>query len=378
MMQTAPAKLVTRASTVAGKTSPRFKLVPISSFRVEKTEWLWPGRIPLGELTILAGSQGLGKSYFAHYLAAKVSGRPGPWPDGSPVGHRGGVIILDGGENDEGREIRKRLIAMSAHEDHIDVPKPEEMDDAGELLDLGGGGLAELERMIAELGGAVRLVVLDAIDDFFPGVDADKNRDVRLALHPLVSLARRHGLAVVGIKHLGKPRDGQRAALAQVIGSTAWTAVPRSVLIVAQDKTREDGKADRLLAFGKLNVGRPPPNIGFHVGDDGDLHWRTDVADTGADELLGSGASAGGVMLKACRAWLLERLGGGPILSGDLDAQAVAAGFTVPTLKNARKDEKANVKNVHAGGPWVVCLAGQVDAARAMAKAHAAKPQPAG
>jgi hypothetical protein len=49
-------------------------------------EWLWPGRIPLGMLTLLAGDPGLGKSFLSLYMAALMT-KGGAWPDpASPKG----------------------------------------------------------------------------------------------------------------------------------------------------------------------------------------------------------------------------------------------------------------------------------------------------
>src|SRR5688572_15476895 len=44
-------------------------------------EWLWPGRIPLGKITLLAGDPEAGKSFVVADLAARTT-RGGPWPDG--------------------------------------------------------------------------------------------------------------------------------------------------------------------------------------------------------------------------------------------------------------------------------------------------------
>ena len=51
-------------------------------------EWLWPGRIPLGTVTVLEGATETGKSLIAADLAARVT-RGAPWPGegvGSNVG----------------------------------------------------------------------------------------------------------------------------------------------------------------------------------------------------------------------------------------------------------------------------------------------------
>src|SRR5213080_4880019 len=54
--------------------------------------WLWPGRIPLGHLTLLDGAPGSGLSLVALTLAACVSSGS-PLPDGTPT-QRGYVLLL--------------------------------------------------------------------------------------------------------------------------------------------------------------------------------------------------------------------------------------------------------------------------------------------
>src|SRR5258708_17584462 len=47
-----------------------------------KVDWLWPGKIPRGRVTLIEGPAGAGKSMVALDLAARLSsGRA--WPDGT-------------------------------------------------------------------------------------------------------------------------------------------------------------------------------------------------------------------------------------------------------------------------------------------------------
>ena len=55
-------------------------LEQLSDLKPAPVEWLWPGRIPLGRLTLLAGESRVGKSLVALDIAARVS-RGAPWPD---------------------------------------------------------------------------------------------------------------------------------------------------------------------------------------------------------------------------------------------------------------------------------------------------------
>ena len=49
------------------------KLVPASTIKVKPVHWLWKDRIPLGELTLLAGREGIGKTTIAYTLAAWIT-----------------------------------------------------------------------------------------------------------------------------------------------------------------------------------------------------------------------------------------------------------------------------------------------------------------
>lgn len=58
--------------------------VNLKSLTKRSTEWLWPQRIPIGEITLLVGDPGLGKSLVALDIAARVSTAT-PWPDNQPA-----------------------------------------------------------------------------------------------------------------------------------------------------------------------------------------------------------------------------------------------------------------------------------------------------
>ncbi len=50
----------------------------------DDVQWLWPGRIPRGMVSLIEGDEGAGKSFVALDLVARVS-RGREWPDGSPA-----------------------------------------------------------------------------------------------------------------------------------------------------------------------------------------------------------------------------------------------------------------------------------------------------
>ena len=66
---------------------------PADSFKIEATDWLWPNVIACGDLTLLGGAPGMGKSQVAIYAATTVS-RGGTWQDGSRA-QRGSTILCE-------------------------------------------------------------------------------------------------------------------------------------------------------------------------------------------------------------------------------------------------------------------------------------------
>jgi hypothetical protein len=86
---------------------PRFRAA--SEINARPVDWLWPGLLALGELAILEGDPGLGKSFLALDLCARLSnGRP--WPDGPPA-PAAASVYLSGEDSDEatvGPRLRPR------------------------------------------------------------------------------------------------------------------------------------------------------------------------------------------------------------------------------------------------------------------------------
>src|SRR5437870_4007575 len=73
------------------RTMPFISLDQLPAARVQ---WLWPGRLPLEQLSILDGDPGIGKSLLTIDLAARVTtGRP--FSDGTGGGAPASVILLN-------------------------------------------------------------------------------------------------------------------------------------------------------------------------------------------------------------------------------------------------------------------------------------------
>src|SRR5439155_23498889 len=105
----------------------------MSDVQLRPLDWLWPGWVPLGKLTLLDGDPGQAKSLLLVDLAARVSSGQA-MPDGSP-GFESDVTFL-APEDGLGDTLLPRLQAAGANLNriHVIVPKQELGNKVGSLV----------------------------------------------------------------------------------------------------------------------------------------------------------------------------------------------------------------------------------------------------
>lgn len=225
----------------------------------EKIDWLWPGRLAVGKLTIIAGEPGLGKSQLAIYIASCVT--------------RGAEWVCDGG-----RARCARVLMLSAEDGLADTVRPR-FDAAGGdpamvsvIRATQGAGpdgqsratfnlaadLSLLEGEIRRLGD-VALVIIDPLSSYMLNVDSHKNTDVRSILEPVSEMAERLKVSILATSHLSK---GEGRAINRVIGSIAFVAAARAVFTVVTDPEDE---TRRLLLSVKNNIASAQPGLAFRL-----------------------------------------------------------------------------------------------------------------
>lgn len=186
-----------------------------SDVEISPTKWLWPDHIPIGNITVLEGVPGHGKSVVSYDLAACVT-------LGKSIPHRdhnltpAGVVILQG-EDDHKSTVVPCLEEAGADCDQIipfeDLILPDR--------------LADLERAVVEV--QAKLVIIDPITSFF-GPSVNNDQSVRRVLSPLRELAQRHELAVLLVRHLRK--SNSRSNEYKGAGSVGIIGAARSGLSV--------------------------------------------------------------------------------------------------------------------------------------------------
>jgi hypothetical protein len=209
-------------------------------------DWIWPGVIPRGMVSLIGGKQGLGKSFLICDLAARVSAGMA-LPDGT-INPPGQVLLL-AREDDAGCVLLPRLRASSADLGRVSWSTFSHATN-GSPLDLVAhvDGLTEVAK---DRGFA--LIVVDTFAAFAPvGTDANAAQDVRLLLDALNRLARATGAAVVVVAHLRKTGQGDGDPMDAIAGSVQMTAGVRVASLL--DKGVADG--DRWFRVVKSNLRR--------------------------------------------------------------------------------------------------------------------------
>lgn len=176
--------------------NPQRAFTLVSEIIAEQVEWLWKGRVPLKEVSILDGDPAGSKSSLTLDLAARLSSGRGMPLDEPCVA--AGVVLL-GVEDSVSKTVRPRLEAAGADlsriaviADQITIPND----------------LAVIGQAIAAV--QAKLVVIDPIMAYL-GRDANNDQAVRKALTPLRVFAERAvvdgGRPVAGL--VNRPKVGE-------------------------------------------------------------------------------------------------------------------------------------------------------------------------
>jgi hypothetical protein len=324
-----------RAIATSQSAEPQAILRKLEDITREELEWLWPGRIPLGKVTLLAGDPGLGKSFVTLDLAARVS-RGQAWPDMPLLKQTPGGVILLNCEDDASDTIAPRLDRAGADETRVVLLEG--------VTFLGKRRQFSLESDIPRLAEALgqfagtRLVVIDPIAAYCGKVDSHKNSDVRGMLAPLAELASVHRVAILTVTHLSK--SGGSKAVYRAMGSLAFAAAARAVWAVTKDPTNPER---RLLLPAKLNLARDPDGLAYRIID-GRVAWEYEPVRMHADDAFAAEEESHhqtaqrGLERREAAAWLGERLAAGPAPSIQVLADAKEHGISERTLRRAFKE----------------------------------------
>lgn len=323
------------------------------SLTPQPVSWLWRDWLALGKVHILAGAPGTGKTTIAIGFAATITSG-GRWPDGTQCA--AGNVLVWSGEDDPSDTLLPRLMAAGGNRSRVHFVDGTRI--AGEALAFDPSRDMRSLQTAAEKIGNVRLILVDPIVSAVTG-DSHKNTETRRALQPLVDLAANMNAVLLGITHFSKGGQGGDPSQ-RVLGSVAFTAVARVVLVAAKVQG-EDGKDKRILARSKSNIGPDSGGFEYHLAQGEPLPgieasyvtWGEAVQGS-ARELLSDPNEQDGEEKGAQASatdFLTEMLKDCPVCSKDLEVQAKEAGIAWRTIRRA-SDTLGIIKRPAADKRW--------------------------
>ena len=213
-------------------------------------QWLWRDWLVRGNLNVLAGDGGVGKTHFAVGLAARLS--RGDLP-GDHQGTPGRTLYLSA--EDDFASHPKRLYraagGVPGRFGRMKVPAGEWLDDPSFPDDL-----PELRRLVREEG--ISLLVIDPGAAFFSVRDSHNDQQMRSRVFsPLASIAMAENVTVLYLAHLNK---GGGTFRQRINGAVGISNAPRSVIGMARDP---DHDHRNIVAHVKGNLAKPPGSLIF-------------------------------------------------------------------------------------------------------------------
>jgi len=313
---------------------------------VAEISWLWPGFLPRGAMTLLAGRPGVGKSSVALDLFARLikcaGGEEARWPDGEPIELE---LPLDQKflwiDTEAALGIfRQRLNAWNIPRGKFAFNEGRELEPLRVDNDGDWGwikGAVESTR--------TPLVVVDSLSYAHEG-EENSNDYMKFVMRRLADLASEFNTSVCVIHHLNKLPAGfpdWPPTLDMIRGASAITQFPRSVIGIGKPKAEE---ADFGFMCIKNNIAALPEPLGYSTTGEGPA-WG---------EAPAIGARTGGepTARERAAAFLLEFLAGGPKWATTVQAEAEKRGFAERTLDEAKKNL---VRSYKIAGKWAWELA---------------------
>lgn len=301
-------------------------LLSMDSIEEREAEWLVPQYIPKGQITILAGDGGSGKTITWCGLAAAVSS--------------GNKVYFDTVPEDFAKCKPQRVLFFSS-EDSIEYTLRARLRKAGaNLSNIFSASLRDeafseikfnapmLKEMIADVKPA--LMVFDPLQAFIPpDVQMGQRNAMRNCLNPLIGIGEEFGCTSLIVCHTNK-RQGVYGRNRVSDSGDIWD-IARSVLIVGQTQDER-----RYLSHEKSNYGEPGQTAIFSV-DDGVAVFEEYSDKKDKDFVLERDFNAYQAPQRAdAEKFILDYLKNGKKPTAELDEAAKAAGISKNTLSRAK------------------------------------------
>lgn len=340
----------TTVNSIAAKEQAKKDAIPVKpgsliltkfqNIKEEKIEWIWPGVIPKGKLSLIIGDPGHGKSLLSVHVAACVSAGL-EFPDGTRP--ETGNVLMVFCEDEAGDIVRPRLRVAGANLDNITHL---EISERFMKLDT---DIPKIEDAIKQT--EAKLLVIDPISAYLGAVNSWKDDEVRRLLAMVGGLSTRTNCAILCIMHLNKKVSSN--AIDRGMGSIAFSAVARSVFLVGNHPEENDPR--KILAPVKTNLVEKAKSMIFRINSSQDnypyIEWEGESSYGTKDILMtGVAGTEEDNKLEQAIIFLENQLRSGDKAARLLYEIGVKEGLTEVTIDRAKK--RLGIKSVRDRDRW--------------------------
>lgn len=283
---------------------PRLVMKPASSFKTRTTRWLWEGRMPLGEITLVAGREGAGKGMLMSHIVARITrGKLEGEYYGTPQS-----VAVAAHEDSWEKTIVPRLRVAGADLSKVFHPIMQDWnEDKGKWITRKLVFPDDLPRIgqMAIKSGVVMLALDPMMSALSSDIDLYKSPKVRPVLEAFRASLDKADVSCFGIVHFNKTAEGD--SLTKIANSRAIVEVARAAIVLGEDKDPEgEDKGVIIVSQPRNNLGRTDlPNLAFvkegrdFTADDGrvtnvgKLRWVSKDYGKTADEALNAKTASG-------------------------------------------------------------------------------------
>jgi len=347
-------------SETAGEDPVLARVMTLARFSEEDSDWVIPGWIPAGQITILASDGGVGKTTLWVQIAADLSRGRACILD--PEGHtreKTKVLFLTN-EDSIRKKLKKKLREAGADEEYILALDTK--DDKTGLLTKVKFGSGELEKILR----AVKpdLCIVDPLQGYIPAeINMASRNAMRSCLAPLVTLGEELETAFLIICHTNK-RTGaaDRSRLAD--SADIWD-IARSVIFAGYT----GDKAVRYLSQEKNNYTDLQETVLYGIDAGGKIVKKGHTWKRDRDFMQESATTRVAPQRRDCKDMILsilQREESNAIASKDLKWELELLGFSKTTVDRScnelRAEKKIEFRTVGAAKKgnrqWYTALAG--------------------
>lgn len=311
-------------------------LAVVENIQEKEIEWLVPEYIPKGQITIMAGDGGVGKTTVWCSLAAAVSRGEKVFFDKTPeefAKGRPGKVLFFSSEDSVEHVLKARLRKAGADLNNIAC-----MDLCDERFQEIKFNSPLLKRILLQY--RPDLVIFDPLQSFIPAnTEMSRRNAMRAALAPLIGLGDRIGATSLIILHTNK-RAGAYGR-ARIADSADIYDIARSVLIVG----KEAGTGLKYLVQDKTNYGKTAQTALFTTNDGvAKFNSYTDKTDCDFVREAQIVIPRTSPKLDDAKEFIMDALKDDKRPTKEIEDEAQASGITKTTLRRAKEELRSERK----------------------------------